>query len=329
MMGSPGAGAAETGPRRERIDASAISGLSTSSTRIRTRAMETLPATLPVPSAYERQALGEILLYKQPDRMGWFGRAVDGLNRGLYEVTGLVRKIPGVDWAIENVVAGLLRLTNEIVRDSVWTDAIHKEYRSAGHAVYGRDDIRRLDLADVDRVLDGLDAKYRALAAVEGAATGYAGLPGIVPDVVALVALNLRAVGEYAAYCGFDLHDDHERLYAIQLLDAVSTVSDVSKQVTLAPIVRVSQKLARNQAAQAIEQMALTRAIRNAVQSLGVHLTAAKAAQIVPVTGAVVGSGYNAYYTSKVCDAAFFLYRERFLLHKYGPSVYGEGRSET
>lgn len=270
------------------------------------------------PSAYERQALREIALWKQPDRMGWFGEAVRGLNKGLYEVTGLIRKIPGVDWTIENVVAGLLKLTNEIVQDSVWTDAIYRDYRRVGLAVASRDDLLRLDLRDVDGVLKGLDAKYRALAAVEGAATGYAGLPGIVPDVVALVALNLRAVGEYAAYCGFDVAHPAERLYALQMLDAVSTVSDVSKQVTLSPIIRVSSRLARNQAAQTIEQFALTRAIRNVTQALGLHLTAAKIAQIVPVTGAVVGSSYNAYYTSKVCDAAFFLYRERFLKQKYG-----------
>ena len=283
--------------------------------------METLPIPAPAPSAYERQALDEIRLWKQPDKMGWFGAAVNGLNASLYEITGLIRKVPGVDWTIENVVAGLLKLTNEIVQDSVWTDAICKDYRRAGHPVDAVADVRRLDLEAVDDVLKGLDAKYRALAAVEGAATGYAGLPGIVPDVVALVAINLRAAGEYAAYCGFDLRDDHERLFALQILDAVSTVSDVSKQVTLSPIIRLSSRIARGQALQALEQTALTRAIRNAVQSLGMHLTAAKLAQIVPVTGAVVGSTFNAYYTSKVCDAAFFLYRERFLAGKYGPDV--------
>lgn len=284
--------------------------------------METLPIPRPGLSDYERSALHEIDLWKQPDRMGWFGRAVDGLNRGLYEVTGLVRKVPGVDWTIENVVAGLLRLTNEIVQDSVWVDAIYKEYRTAGLDVTKRDDIRRLDLAHVDARLKGLDGKYRTLAAVEGAATGYAGLPGIVPDVVALVALNLRAAGEYATYCGFDLKDPVERLFAIQLLDAVSHVSDVSKQVTLSPIIRVSSRLARQQAAQGINQFAITRAIRNAAQALGARLTAAKIAQIVPVTGAVVASGFNAYYTSKVCDAAYFLYRERFLASKHGPDVF-------
>lgn len=32
----------------------------------------------------------------------------------------------------------------------------------------------------------------------------------------------------------------------------------------------------------------------------------------------VVGGGLNAYYINKVCDAACFLYRERFLEENYG-----------
>lgn len=290
--------------------------------------METLPVPADrSPSPYERQALREIRLWHEPHKMGWFGRAVDRVNRGVYRATDLLRKVPGVDWTIEHVVTGLLRLTNEIMQDSVWRDGIYKEYHRDGHDIHTPADLRRLDLAVVDRQLKGLDAKYRTLAAVEGAATGYAGLSGIVPDVVALVALNLRAAGEYATYCGFNLDDPAERLYALRLLDAVSSAADASKQVAMTPVIRVSSRLARDQAAQAIEQFALTRAIRNVAHSLGVRLTRAKLAQVVPVTGAVVGSGFNAYYTSKVCDAAFFLYRERFLLEKYGPDVLTAGEA--
>jgi hypothetical protein len=34
-----------------------------------------------------------------------------------------------------------------------------------------------------------------------------------------------------------------------------------------------------------------------------------------------VGGGFNAYYTSNVCDNAFYLYRERFLAEKYGENI--------
>jgi hypothetical protein len=280
--------------------------------------METLPVyARTAPSDYELRAVQEIELWKQKD-MGWFGTAVDKLNSVVEKATDLVRKIPGVDWTIDNVVAGLLRLTNEIVQDTVWREAIYEEYRKEQLPVVGLQDIRSLDLEQVDRVLNGIDTKYRALAAAEGAATGYVGAAGIVPDIVSLVALNLRAAGEYATYCGFDIKDPMERLYALQLLDAMSHPSDTAKQVSLAPFIRVSRRIARDHAVQTLEHHAITRAIRNAARALGVHLTGAKLAQVVPVTGAVVASGFNAYYTSKVCDAAFYLYRERFLVAKYG-----------
>ncbi len=269
------------------------------------------------PSTYEWQALDEIELWRERD-MGWFGRAVERMNDAMNAVSDLIRKIPGVDWTIDNVVSGLLNVTNEITQDSVWRTAIYEEYRRAGHAVYTPADVGDLDLKQIDAQLDGLDTKYRTLAAVEGAATGYAGLPGILPDVVGLVALNLRAAGEYATYCGFDLAQPAERLYALNVLNAVSSPSDTAKQATLTPVIRVSRHLTKDQAMRTVEQFALTKAIRNAARALGIRLTRAKLAQVVPVTGAVVGSGFNAYYTSKVCDAAFFLYRERFLVEKYG-----------
>ncbi|MNY80779.1 hypothetical protein D3C86_2219990 [compost metagenome] len=37
--------------------------------------------------------------------------------------------------------------------------------------------------------------------------------------------------------------------------------------------------------------------------------------------GAAVGGGFNTYFTMKVCDAAFYLYRERFLANKYGGAI--------
>ena len=284
--------------------------------------MERLPVPfLPALSSYERHALGEIALWKAPDRMGWFGGAVRQANRVLHEATDVIRKVPGVAWTLDTFVAGLLRLTNEITQDSVWHAAIYEDYRTLGHPVHEVADITGLGLDVVDQALAGLDLKYRALAAAEGAATGYAGLPGIAPDIAALVALSLRAVGEHAVYCGFDLSSDAERLFVLEILNAVSQPSDVAKEVALAPVIRVTRKLAQDQALLAAEQLVLARALQTAARSIGVHLTRAKLAQVVPVLGGAVGATFNAYYVSKVCDAAFYLYRERFLLRKYGPAV--------
>jgi hypothetical protein len=44
------------------------------------------------------------------------------------------------------------------------------------------------------------------------------GLPGIPPDVVALISLNLRAIGEYATYYGFNINSQEERLFVMNVL---------------------------------------------------------------------------------------------------------------
>lgn len=284
--------------------------------------METLPIPVrPTPSAYERLAMREIALWKEPSTT-WFTKTARRVNGTLRSLSDLVHQVPGVDWVVDNVFSGLLNLTNELVQDSVWREAILKEYRAAGHPIETHTDIHRLDLAQVDARLKGLDTKYRAMAAAEGAATGYAGAAGLVPDIVALVALSLRAAGEYAAYCGFDIADPRERLYALQLLNFATDPADApAKGAALVPVMRTANAIARRQTSQVVEQLALGRALRNALRALGVRLTQAKLAQAVPVTGAVIGGSFNAYYSSKVCDTAYFLYRERFLMQKYGPHL--------
>ena len=94
-------------------------------------------------------------------------------------------------------------------------------------------DLTSLRLEDIDRVVDFLDAKYKGLAAAEGAVTGVAGLPGIVVDLPALVMLNLRAIGEYATYYGFDVTVQQERLFAMNVLGLASSPKDAAKQILI------------------------------------------------------------------------------------------------
>ncbi len=274
----------------------------------------------PSPSAYERQVISEIRAWRNPKR-SWLSDAQETASKAWNVVTDQVHKIPGVDWTMENVVTGLLELTNEITQDSVWTDAVLKEYRENGHELSNLAEIHRLDLEEVDATLQGLDSKYVGLATVEGAATGVAGAAGIVPDLVALVSINLRAAGEYATYCGFDVMSGDERLFALELLDKVAQPSNKRKEVTLSPAMRTASRVARKQSMEVMEQVGVGSAVEAVARRLGIHLTEKKLAQMVPVTGAFIGGSLNYLYTTKVCQTAHFLYRERFLEVKYGPGI--------
>lgn len=279
-----------------------------------------MPPTSRSPSRYELNALAEIKAWKTPD-LGWLGRAMTIVNRPL-DKAGDALMATGVGGVIEKAATGLVSLTNDAAQWSVRPDAIFTEFRNHGHLhVQRHADLRSLDLEQIDRAIGWLSAKYKGLALIQGATTGAVGLPGIPPDIVALVTINLRAIGEYATYCGFDVSAQHERLFAMNVLGLASSPSDASKALALAQLVRIAQDVARQRAWKDLEKRAFVPIIQRIAKALGIRLTRAKLAQILPYTGAAVGGGFNAYFTSKVCDAAYYLYRERFLALKYGEQV--------
>lgn len=281
-----------------------------------------MPASTPTP--YELGVLKELHAWRNPED-SWMRRASEMASKGWNQVTDLVHKIPGMEWTMDNVIAGLLDLTNEITQDTVWTDAVLKDFHKNGFQVQTLADIRQLDLEQIDATLTGLDKKYIGLATAEGAATGVAGAAGIVPDLIALVSINLRAAGEYATYLGYDMLLPTERVFALQLLDEVAGSSNTKKDVTIAPATRTSLKVARNQGTQLLEQVGVGNAVEAIARRIGINLTEKKLAQMVPVTGAFIGGGLNYMYTSKVCQTAHFLYRERFLEDKYGADIFKKG----
>jgi hypothetical protein len=223
-----------------------------------------------------------------------------------------------VDWTIDNVVTGLLRVVNEITQDLVWREAIFREFARAGcPEVRHLDDVLILDLQQVDRAMEGLSAKYLGLAAIEGTATGLAGASGILPDIVAIVALNMRAAGEYATYCGFDLSLPQERLFALSILDAAALPADQRHRAE-ALLGESHARVARTKTTRTIQSMVVGGTVSTAVRSLALRLTRSKLLQFMPLAGALLAGGFNSMYTRTVCDAAFHLYRERFLKRKYG-----------
>ena len=271
-------------------------------------------------SDYERRAIEEIHQWKTPNQT-WFGKAMSAINWPLSKVADVILGDHTIGQAIKSAINGVVGLCNDAAQWSVRTDAVYKEFRDAGHEVEKPADIASLSLEEIDKVVGFLAAKYKGIATVEGGATGYSGLPGIAIDIPALVTMNLRAIGEYATYYGFDVTSQRERLWVMNILGYASSPNDLSKQSALAELVRIAQDVARRKTWEALEEYAFVQIVQRIARAVGIRLTKAKLAQIVPGIGAAVGAGFNAYYTAKVCDAAYYLYRERFLAEKYGDVV--------
>jgi len=274
-------------------------------------------SNLPALSAYEKTQITAIHEWKNPT-LSWLDKAMEVVNKPIEWAGDVAMQVPGVEWVMEKSFGGALNLLNDGAAWTVRPKACFKDFDSN---VSKLADIHDLDLEDVDKAIGFLAAKYKSLALAEGAGTGAAGAPGIPADIVALLGLNLRAIAEYATYCGFDVRSQQERLFALNVLGLASAPTDAAKTVAMAQLVKIAKEVAVKKTWKQLEEHLFVQIVQRIAKALSIRLTKAKLAQIVPAAGAAIGGGFNVYFTAKVCDAAYFLYRERFLAGKYGPDV--------
>src|SRR3712207_5650066 len=88
-----------------------------------------------------------------------------------------IEEIPGVDEMealFKRALGGLMDLGARAAMASVREAAVVAAYQREGHVVADLDDIRKLELRDIDKVKPKLDLGYILTSTVEGAAAGLA-----------------------------------------------------------------------------------------------------------------------------------------------------------
>ncbi len=281
----------------------------------------------PLPSSYEIQHTKEIHIYKNP-QIGFFDYASGFLNKPIEKIYELVMKIPYAEEAIKKSIGGLINLLNDGAHWTVRQDSILRVYQDQNLQISSLEEVQFLDLKDVDKAIGFLAAKYKTIAFTEGGLAGLpanagpqVAVPAIAADTLFIIGLNLRAIGEYATYCGFDINLQHERLFALNILAFASAPTDAAKQAAMAQLIKIATEIAKRAPWKTLNEKLFVRIIQRIAEALGQRITKAKLAQIVPVISSGIGAGFNAYFTAKVTEAAYYLYRERFLAMKYGSEV--------
>jgi hypothetical protein len=268
------------------------------------------------PSPYEREAWSEIQAWKtartgdEPSRVALPARALTG------------RKGKVAARAVEAVLPALSRAMNDVAHWRIDNGALAR-IRRAGGDIARLADVQRLDLSVLDRAARPIRTRYVPSMAAQGATAGAFGAPGMVIDLPLLVLWNLRAAGEHGTHYGFDLGFVHERLWAGQLLVLGAGGSQAVRAGAILNLQQIAVTAARGAGWRELEQFVVVGVLRRMARVLGVELTRQRLVRILPVIGAGVAAATNATLTRRTCDAAYFLYRERFLIDKYGPAVWG------
>lgn len=264
---------------------------------------------------YIAQAYKDIEDWKHPDSNLW-NKTVATLTAPIDKAGDALMNAPQFGDTLKQATEKTLTALSNAANWSLDTQDVIEAYQNDANDVEASvkklEDIKELPLAVVDEQVKLFKSKYVALTSAQGVTTGLAGWAGIPADIVGLLTANLRAIGEYGSYYGFDMSNKGEQLFAMSLLGiATSTSSDERQsaiQETFA-LVKDPETMAFNQ----VNEELMSRVLRQTATKVASNLVKTKAAQIIPAVGAVVAGGVNASYTSSVCEAAYQGYRQRFL----------------
>ncbi len=265
--------------------------------------------------AYEAKVREDIEAWKNPDK-SVLDKALSVINKPIVEAGDALMSMPqfgdALTKATEQSITALSDAANWTLNTQDVINTYQNESDIAGSSITTFSDIERLPIAVVDKQVELFKSKYVALTSAQGVTTGVAGWVGIPADVVGLITANLRAIGEYATYYGFDINNKGEQLFAMSLL-AVATSASAEERKAALDNTDAMVKDPQTQAFNQVNEEVMSRVVRQTATKVATNMVKTKAAQIIPAVGAVVAGGVNASYTASVCEAAHQCYRERFL----------------
>lgn len=265
--------------------------------------------------AYEAKVREDIEAWKNPDK-SVLDKALSVINKPIAQAGDALMNAPQFGDALTKATEQSITALSDAANWTLNTQDVINTYQNksdiAGSSITTFSDIERLPIAVVDKQVELFKSKYVALTSAQGVTTGVAGWVGIPADVVGLITANLRAIGEYATYYGFDINNKGEQLFAMSLL-AVATSASAEERKAALDNTDAMVKDPQTQAFNQVNEEVMSRVVRQTATKVATNMVKTKAAQIIPAVGAVVAGGVNASYTASVCEAAHQCYRERFL----------------
>lgn len=280
----------------------------------------------------EEKILNEVAKWKAA-APSFLNRATDFVSRPITWLTD--RLIP------DSVKASVSTLTDKIadrVQDlSKWT--VKKEEVLKATKEFEIDyetivELKKASIHDLDHVSKGFIEGNTRVGTVSGLGTGLVGWAGLVADLPTLFILALRSIYQIGLCYGFDIDNENEEEKAFELgymmrIFKIATAADkVEKQKALGELkdyeagrfldledpMGVAGEFTNRQVGKNATKFLSQRIIREIVE----QTLSKKAAALVPGIGAIFSAGFNYVYLKDVGEAAFMLYRERFLLDKKG-----------
>lgn len=235
-------------------------------------------------------------------------KKVMGLTRKPIEYA--YSKVPeSVREAIASAILNVLTSVREGSTGLVTADSVHQRL-----GVPGKFEIFQIDVRHLDAVAGDFLRQSKNLCMAEGAATGVAGLPGIVVDVPALYGLLFRMIAQISVCYGYSADQPEERHHMLKVLEIGHHTEPEPKRAGMDELALVQQMIRDDLPIVEVQKFAVEKGLQTMARQLGLALTQRKLAQSVALVGGVVGAGVNRQLAGDVGEVALHAYRRRHLM---------------
>lgn len=245
---------------------------------------------------------------------------IERLEAWRREPPGLLARIVGValtpySWVLTRLVPAAAIET--LLRASDWLaeKTVDRRGRSAAELTL------EWPLEQLDEEAQGIGNWAIAYACGEGALAGAAGLVSLPLDIPALVTLSLRTIRQIGLSYGYSGHSDEEKRFIYGILAVAGANSMAQKAQALAALEAVETRLfaqhwavlGQRAAERSVRAEAILLFVRDLAEQLGINLSRRKVLAAIPLVGAAIGAGVNAWYMRDVGDAARHAFQHRWL----------------
>ena len=280
----------------------------------------------------EQKILDEIFRWKG-QKPSFLNRATDVMSK---PITWLTEKI--IPDSVRASAASMAESLAEKLRDLTQL-TVDKEKVLLATRQYEIDsetilELRKASIFDLDNVSKDFISDNTRMAALSGVGTGLVGWPGLIADLPTLFMISLRTIHQIAICYGFDLNDknqppghrEFELEYMMRVFKVATSADVTQKQRGLSEIkdfemgreIELAEGVGGEFTARQIGRNATSLVSQRIIREIVEQTISKKAAALVPGLGAIFSAGFNYVYLQDVGEAAYMLYRERFLLDKKG-----------
>jgi EcsC protein family len=226
----------------------------------------------------------------------------------------LYKKVPeSVRESIASAILKVLTSVRDGTSNFVSSDAVLQKIEAKHGRLTEPHDIFKVGVLELDDIAQDLIKKSKNACTAEGAATGIAGLPGIVVDIPALYGLLFRMISQVSVCYGFDVAPEQERTHMLKILDIGHELAPENKKAGMAELSRLQQMIREAQPVAEVQRFAIQKGLQTMARHLGLALTQRKLAQSVVLVGGAIGAGVNRQLAGEVGEVAFHAFRRRHL----------------